>query len=103
LFGPAASESAGTLLLDGPQLASRWPCRYASVIADAGKRASRVTAHWNDGVDGVREIELAPGAAAVLITVSVEPATLWTADGRRHRDFPRLGCPTCTSSGRPRS
>jgi hypothetical protein len=49
-----------------------------------------VIAHGNDGVDGVREIELAPGAAAVPITVSVEPATLWTADGRRHRDVPTL-------------
>jgi hypothetical protein len=98
------------VLLDGPQLASRWPCRYASVITDdpgsavltltsygmvarcrpPGKRRSRVVAHWSDGADGLREIELAPAAAAVLITTSVEAETLWTADGRRHLDVPGL-------------
>jgi hypothetical protein len=98
------------LLLDGPQLASRWPCRYASVIADdpgssvltltsygmvarsrpPRKACSRVVAHWTSRVDGVAEIELAPRAAAVLISASVEGQTLWTADGRRHRDVPSL-------------
>ena len=97
------------VLLDGPQLSSRWPCRYASVIADdpgsavitltsygmvarcrpPGKQRSRVVAHWNDG-DNLREIELAPGAAAVLITTSTRRETVWTADGRRHLDVPRL-------------
>ncbi|HEY7793093.1 MAG TPA: hypothetical protein VIA10_03705 [Gaiellaceae bacterium] len=98
------------LLLDGPQLASRWPCRYASILADEpgssvltltafgmvarsrppGAAPSRVIAHWNNRVDGLREIGLAPGAAAVLLTASVESSTLWTADGRRHADVPGL-------------
>ena len=98
------------LLLDGPQLSSRWPSRYASVIADdpgsavltltsfgmavrsrpLGKRRSRVVAHWNDGMDGLHEIELAPRAAGVLVTTSIESSMLWTADGRCHRDVPRL-------------
>ena len=98
------------VLLDGPQLKSRWPCRYASVIADdpgsavltltsygmvarcrpPGKPPSRVIALWNDGTDGLREIELAPGAGAVLITTSVDHETVWTADGRCHDDVPRL-------------
>lgn len=98
------------VLLDGPQLASRWPTRYASVVADdpgsavltltsfgmatrsrpRGTRRSRVIAHWNDPTDGVREIELAPRASAVLVTASVESSTLWTADGRSHAHVPRL-------------
>lgn len=98
------------VLLDGPQLSSRWPARYASVIGDDpgsavltltsygmavrsrphGKPRSRVIAHWNDRVSGPREIELAPGAAAALVSATVETATLWTADGRCHRDVPRL-------------
>lgn len=98
------------LLLDGPQLRSRWPSRYASVIADdpgsavltltslgmavrsrpPGKRRSRVIAHWNDRVDGLHEIELAPRAAGVLVTTSIEGSTLLTADGRSHGDVPRL-------------
>jgi hypothetical protein len=98
------------LLLDGPQLATRWPCRYASVIADdpgsavltltpfgmavrsrpPGTRRSRVVAHWNDAEAGPREIELARGAAAVLLSASVRTARRWTADGRCHQDVPRL-------------
>jgi hypothetical protein len=98
------------LLLDGPQLRARWPGRYASIIADdpgsavltltsfgmvarsrpPGSRRSRVIAHWNDRACGVREIELARGAAAVLVTTSGEHSSVSTADGRRHEDVPRL-------------
>lgn len=98
------------VLLDGPQLSSRWPCRYASVLADEpgstvltltsygmaarsrppGKPSSRVIAHWNNRRDGLHEIELAPGASGVLLLASVDSRTLWTADGRRHRDVPGL-------------
>ena len=98
------------LLLDGPQLASRWPGRYASILANEpgstvltltsygmaarsrppGTRPSRVVAHWNNRDDGPREIELAPGATAVLLTASPSGRMLWTADGRRHDDVPGL-------------
>ena len=98
------------LLLDGPQLTTRWPSRYASVIADdpgsavltltslgmaarsrpPGKRRSRVVGYWNDGMTARREIELAPGAAGVLVTTSIDHSTLWTADGRRHPNVPAL-------------
>ena len=98
------------LLLDGPQLATRWPCRYASVIADdpgsavltltaygmaarsrgPGMPPSRVVAHWNTGAEGVREIELGRGAGAVCLSTAVEQTTLWTADGRCHDDVPGL-------------
>ncbi|HSL65124.1 MAG TPA: hypothetical protein VK874_10750 [Gaiellaceae bacterium] len=98
------------VLLDGPQLAGRWPCRYASILADEpgsavltltsygmaarsrppGTRPSRVVAHWNGRADGLHELELARGAAALLVTAAVEGQTLWTADGRCHRDVPGL-------------
>ena len=98
------------VLLDGPQLTSRWPCRYSSVLTDdpgaavltltsygmaarsrpPGKRGSRVVAHWNSPVDGPQEIELAPRAAAILLSMSVESTTVWTADGRSHADVPYL-------------
>ena len=98
------------VLLDGPQLARRWPCRYSSVLTDdpgaavltltsygmaarsrpAGRPLSRVVAHWNSPTDGVHEIELGPRASAVLVSTNVEKATAWTADGRRHDDVPSL-------------
>jgi len=98
------------VLLDGPQLARRWPCRYSSVLTDdpgaavltltsygmaarsrpPGRRNSRVVAHWNSPTDGVHEIELGPRASAVLVSTNVEQTTAWTADGRRHDDVPSL-------------
>lgn len=92
------------LLLDGPQLPQRWPCRYANVLADepgsavltlsslgmvtrsrpAGMKRSRVVALWSDPISGPRQIELGRGCHGVLITASVEPMTVWTADGRCH-------------------
>jgi hypothetical protein len=99
------------LLLDGPQIASRWSSRYASVFADdpgstviamtslgmairsrpAGSTPSRSIALWKDAERGLREIELTPGADAVLLIASEGRETAWTADGRRHADAtPRL-------------
>lgn len=89
-------------LLDGPQLASRWSARYASVLADdpgsavltlspfgmvqrsrpEGREPSRVIALWKDPTTGVREIPLEPGAHAVLLTVAMDRATRYAADQR---------------------
>jgi hypothetical protein len=89
-------------LLDGPQLSSRWSARYASVLADdpgsavltltsfgmversrpPGRDASRVIALWKDPTGGVREIPLEPGAHGVLLTVSMDRATRYSADRR---------------------
>ena len=96
------------VLLDGPQLASRWPCRYAAVLADepgsavltlssygmvaralpAGKPRSRVVALWNTLADGLHEIELERGADAISLRVGVRAKTVWTADGRCHKHVP---------------
>jgi hypothetical protein len=92
-----------TILLDGPQLTSRWAARYASVLADdpgsavltlssfgmvqrsrpPGRDASRVIALWKDPTTGVREIPLEPGAHAVLLTLCADRATRYSADRRR--------------------
>ncbi len=90
------------VLLDGPQLDSRWAARYASVLADDpgsavmtltsygmvqrsrphGREASAVIALWKDPSRGVREIPLEQGAHAVLLTVCMDRATRRSADGR---------------------
>ena len=94
------------ILLDGPQLSSRWPFRYSSVLTDepgsavltltslgmalrsrpSGSRRSRVVALWNDRSHGLREISLDRGASGVWITIGREDKTVWTADGRRHEE-----------------
>lgn len=98
------------VLLDGPQLTTRWPCRYAGVLGDEpgsavltvtalgmaarsrppGMRPSRVVALWNDGTGDLRELALRRGADAILLTLAAENRTAWTADGRRHEDVPSL-------------
>jgi hypothetical protein len=92
-----------TVLLDGPQLTSRWAARYASVLADDpgsavltltsygmvercrphGRDASPVIALWKDPARGIREIPLEPDAHAVLLTVCMDRAVRRSADGRR--------------------
>jgi hypothetical protein len=91
-----------TTLLDGPQLASRWTARYASVLADdpgsavvtltsfgfvqrslpAGRPPSRVVSLWKDQVRGMREIPLDVDAHAVLIHIQVGRTARHSADGR---------------------
>lgn len=91
-----------TLLLDGPQLASRWTARYASVLADdpgsavltltalgmalrsqpRGLPPSRVIAMWKDPVRGLREIACDPGSQAVLLKVVLDRSSRHAADGR---------------------
>jgi len=93
-----------TLLLDGPQLASRWTARYASVLADdpgsavltltsyGMARRSRPSNHapsgviglWKDPSGELTEISLADGADAVLIATHVDIGGCRTADGRTH-------------------
>jgi hypothetical protein len=91
-----------TVLLDGPQLTSRWTARYASVLADdpgsavltltslgmversrpPGAAPSRVVALWKDPTRGVHEIAVDPGAEAILLSTSVARAARHSADGR---------------------
>ena len=98
-----------TVLLDGPQLATRWPSRYAAVLAEEpgsavltltaygmtvrsrprGCPPSRAVALWADA-QGAHPIELARGADGILVTTSAETTSRWTADGRRHDDVTQL-------------
>jgi hypothetical protein len=91
-----------TTLLDGPQLASRWTARYASVLADdpgsavvtltsfgfvqrslpPGRPPSRVVSLWKDPVRGLREIPLDVDAHAALIHIEVGRTTRRSSDGR---------------------
>jgi hypothetical protein len=90
------------LLLDGPQLSSRWPGRYASVLADdpgssvlsvtslgmairsrpPGTRVSRAVALWKDSVRGSQELQLDEGADALLLSLCADWSKQWSADGR---------------------
>jgi hypothetical protein len=90
------------LLLDGPQLAARWPARYASVLADdpgcsvltltalgmtqrsqpPGHAPSRGIALWKDRHRGLQQIALAEGAHAVALTAHVRTVQIPSADGR---------------------
>jgi hypothetical protein len=92
------------LLMDGPQLNSRWPARYATVLADdpgssvltltslgmselsrppAGKTRSRAVALWKDPKSGDAEsIELPKDAEAIVLSLSRVQQKEWTADGR---------------------
>ena len=100
-----------TVLLDGPQLATRWTARYAGVLADDpgsavltvsalgmversrpdGAAPSRVVALWKDPEHGAREITLEPSAHGVLVTTVADRASRHTADGRvPSRDAARL-------------
>jgi hypothetical protein len=92
-----------TPLLDGPQLASRWSARYASVFADdpgsavltlsawgmvdrcrpRGRDAARVVGLWKDPSYGFNEIPLESGAQGILLTACVSPAQRHSNDGRR--------------------
>lgn len=98
------------LLLDGPQLAARWPARYASVLADdpgcsvltltalgmtqrsqpPGHSPSRVIALWKDPHRGLQEIALASGARAVALTAHARSVAVPSADGREGKDVSEL-------------
>jgi len=91
-----------TILLDGPQLATRWTARYAGVLADdpgtavltltangmversrpTGMPPSKVVALWKDPTRGLREISLEHGATGVLVSLAATRSRRRVADGR---------------------
>ncbi len=97
------------LLLDGPQLALRWPARYASVLAEdpgsavltltalgmversrpPGMPASRVVALWKDPRLGLRELELEEGSRAIVLKATAVDSPGIAADGRQD-DIPSV-------------
>lgn len=95
------------LLMDGPQLAARWPGRYATVLADDpgssvltvtslgmaqlsraedGRLGSRVVALWKDDKYGANiPIELPEGADGIVLSIVEEHKDEWSADGRKKK------------------
>lgn len=94
------------LLFDGPQIGSRWPAHYATVLADdpgssvltitslgmsklskpigysSSQDRSNVIAMWRDCLSGYVPIELPPGASAAVLLLNRQEAKAATADGR---------------------
>lgn len=91
------------LLLDGPQLLTRWPARYATVLEqDPGSSVltltslgmallsrrpdqppSRVVGLWKDSRSGpAKELWIPDGACGLLLSLSYEWVKEYTADGR---------------------
>lgn len=92
-----------SLLMDGPQLASRWSARYATVLADDpgssvltlsslgmvllskpfDKPASRVVGLWKDYKSPQAvQIELPPGKMGVVLSLTRRIEEEFSADGR---------------------
>lgn len=117
------------LLMDGPQLKSRWPSRYATVLADdpgssvltltsAGmvdlsrpvntEKGKRIVALWKDSLYGAVELELPQGATGLVLTLTNSETRDRTADGRHDRRSQKSlvyggSCPIYPSDPRPRS
>lgn len=92
------------LLMDGPQLATRWSSRYATVLADDPGSSvltlsslgmvrqsrlrerlheeSRVIALWREPGGAPTELTLPPDADALLLSMSVSSSKELTLDGR---------------------
>jgi hypothetical protein len=91
------------LLMDGPQLSTRWPNRYAAVLADDPGSAvliltslgmcklsrpfdkqapSRTVALWKDQVSGAVEIELPNDAHGLVLSLYNEEIDEYSADNR---------------------
>lgn len=107
------------LLMDGPQLESRWSSRCAAALADDPgcsvlsltslgmaqrfspawlRKPSRIVGLWRDGVGGrPTQIELPKSATAAVLRVKNAAKEEFTADGRG--DGGNTGCPVLI--GRP--
>ena len=92
------------LLMDGPQLKSRWPGRYAASLAsDPGSSVLSVTSIgmslrskprnavddrrnviglWHSADDDYQELELPKGSTALILTFDRSYVKEWTGDGR---------------------
>jgi len=99
------------LLMDGPQLMSRWSSRYATVLAEdpgcsvltitslgmskrsrppgisAAEDKSRVIALWRDAIHGAEEIRLDDDADACVLSLVCKGQEEVTADGRGDGGF----------------
>lgn len=90
------------LLMDGPQLATRWPARYATVLADdpgssvltltcaalvdranwQESRPVRSIALWRDAGGRTKELNLPTGHQGMCLTLAAKHVAQYTMDGR---------------------
>lgn len=97
------------LLMDGPQLANRWPGRYATVLADdpgsavlsftssgmvdrsnwLESRPARSVGLWRDASGRTQEIALPHGGLGVLLTLESVKKRQTTLDGRTDNELAR--------------
>lgn len=90
------------LLMDGPQMESRWPGKYAAVLADdpgssvltltslgmvrrsvrPGAAEPREIALWKEPGHNAEELKLPLGSHALLLTLSISAEEQFTLDGR---------------------
>lgn len=94
------------LLMDGPQLETRWAARHATTLAEdpgssvltltslgmaglsrprVGVSRKRVVGLWKEQDLPIQELELPQGSDAAVITLSMKAVADWSADGRRRR------------------
>jgi hypothetical protein len=109
-----------SLLLDGPQLSSRWSARYAAALADdpgcsvltltsigmanlscpLGKKdpGYRFVALWRDGGGGqAQAIQLPESREGIVLQINVKERKEYTADGRN--DYGATGYPILEEYG----
>ncbi len=101
-----------SLLMDGPQLVSRWASRHATTLAEdpgssvltvtslgmarlsrpsGGPNRDRVIALWKEEGASATEVELPSDRRAVVLSVSMKSSRDWSADGRvRQSAIPSL-------------
>lgn len=93
------------ILMDGPQLPSRWSARYATVLTDdpgcsvltvtslgmsvlskpvdsRHEPPKRVIGLWRDSVTGAKQLELEENSVGLLLLLENNQCEEWTADGR---------------------
>ena len=95
------------LLMDGPQISGRWAARHATTLADdpgssvlcltslgmseishpatGTQDRGRVVALWKDGND-MRQFEVPARKDVMVLSLSAQDATVWSADGRQALD-----------------
>lgn len=91
-----------SLLLDGPQLKSRWPGKYATVLSDEpgssvlsvtalgmtqkstglGNPPSRTVALWSEPGKSAESIDLDEDGIGIILELNLEKMQCWSIDGR---------------------
>lgn len=91
-----------SLLLDGPQLAQRWPGKYSAVLSDdpgssvlsvtalgmtlrstgLGNKPSRGVALWSEPNKGSETLEIDENGVGIVIGLKLVEEKMWTIDGR---------------------